>query len=145
MHSAPSVPFGVDLEVPPDLDLELDWFIDKHVHEVATTSLWIDRDPKRLWEKSALTAIGGWLQAMDAYDADILRCAYAPAGSGRRSLGRLTPVFARFASAEPGWPDAIHWQSAMRHMRTAADVFRAAIRAYASVRGHGPCLLHRVT
>ena len=145
MNSAPSGPFGIDLAVPPELDLELEWFIDKRVHEAAMAAALIDRDPNRLWEKSAIAAIGGWLRAMDAYDADILRCAYAPVEPPRRSLGRLTHVFARFAGAEPGWPDAIDWRAAMRHVRTAAEVFRAAVRAYARERGQGPCILHRVT
>ena len=145
MLAASSSSLVIRVDVPSALDLELAWFIDERLR-TETTPWRIDPDdPDQRWEQTALTAIGGWLRALDPYDADILRCAYTPSDPGWRSLGRLTGVFARFASAEPGWPDAIDWRSAMRHVCTAAEVFRAALRAYARERGPGPCMRHRVT
>jgi hypothetical protein len=148
--SPPFLPFSVPSAVPPRIERELEWFYEQSAPR--PTALLLPAppdDPDRTWERIALRVVGGWVRALDAYDADVLRCAFAPPGATplpfARRLGRLSPLVARLASGEPGWPDAIHWRVVKRHTGTAHELLRAAVRAYRRERGRGPCMVYRMT
>jgi hypothetical protein len=147
-HSQPTSAFTIRFVVPHKLDCELAWFVEKNAHGATGAPLPADpSDPDQVWERIAYDVIGRWLRAIDAYDASVLRCAYAPPKPApprlEERLGRLSPVVARLAGGEPGWPDAIDWRVMKRHTRTAAEILRAAVRAYARERGRGPCMVYR--
>jgi len=146
----PAIPFAVRLTIPHALDRELAWFVEKDTTGGPPTPApapFKPFDPTVAWNRVAYDAIGRWLRALDAYDADVLRCAFAPPDPQPcpldKRLGRLRPLVTRFAHGEPGWPDALHWRVVKRHTRTAYEVLRAALRAYAHERGHGPCMVSR--
>jgi hypothetical protein len=149
-HPEPLLPFSVPSAVPPRIELELDWFFEQSAPRPTAPALpALPDDPDRIWERIALRVVGGWVRALDAYDADVLRCAFAPQAATplpfARRLGRLSPLVARLASGEPGWPDAIHWRVVKHHSRTAHELLRAAVRAYARERGRVPCMVYRMT
>jgi hypothetical protein len=148
-HIEPIAAQSIRFVVPPKLDRELGWFLEENQKPTPARRLApkpgsppAPPDPQEIKERIAGVVIGRWLRAMDTYDADVLRCAYAPPGAqpphGKR-LGRLAPLVARFASAEMGWPDAVDWRAMKSHTRTAREVLRAALRAYARERGRAPC------
>jgi hypothetical protein len=151
-HIDPIPTESIRFVVPPKLDHELEWFLEENQKPTRVLRLApkpgsppAPPDPQEIKERIASAVIGGWLHAMDAYDADVLRCAYAPPGPQPRPhqkrLGRLAPLVARFASAETGCPDAVDWRAMKRHTRTAREVLRAALRAYARERGNAPCMV----
>jgi hypothetical protein len=151
-HIDPIPVQSVRFVVPFKLDCELEWFIEDNQEPSPARRLApkpgsppAPPDPQEIKERIASAMIGGWLRAMDAYDADVLRCAYAPPGPQplphAKRLGRLAPLVARFGSAEMGWPDAVDWRAMKRHTRTAREVLRAALRAYARERGRAPCMI----
>jgi len=113
------------------------------------------------WESIALRTIGGWLAAVDAYDATMLEAAFGPTEwplALRRRLGGLTGVVVRLASVDAGWPPGKDDQRRLmervakeldeersprgprivtRYIEPAAGVLRAAVRAYGDKRGRG--------
>jgi len=109
--------------------------------------------------------IRGWLHAIPDADAGVLQAAYeqcAWPGSLVDELGRITGVVVRLACALDPWPAdrsalrmletaRAHWldsdlsteqgAATLLHLRREAEArFAKAHRAYAVVRGDGPCL-----
>jgi hypothetical protein len=148
--------------VSPIVESELEWFFDRG--EVNRREGWAG-DPDRVCCAVAYRTIGGWLSAMDIYDARVLEMAYS---RGRRPLrllnrfGRLTTLVVRLAAVEAGWPEDPHEQrrleqrtatlldeeraehaprSATRYIQPAAGLLRTAIRTYAAERGRGPSMV----
>jgi hypothetical protein len=152
--------------VPSKIEHELEWFYQRGEEDITKGKPW---DPERRWSKIAHRIVQGWLSAMDEYDRDVLRVAYAKEPRPfelQRRLGRVTTVVVRLVALEAGWPHDPVEQKA-HDMRTAtrlaeehADhgprtvrrfigpavcVLRAAVRAYARERGRGPAMTSRIS
>ncbi len=148
--------------VSPVIESELEWFFDRG--ESNRGERWAE-DPDRVCCAVAYRTIGGWLSAMDTYDAHVLDMAYS---SGPRPLrllkrlGRLTTLVVRLVSAEAGWPEDPDEQrrleqrtaalldeeraeheprSVTRYIQPAAGLLRTAIRMYTAERGGGPSMV----
>jgi hypothetical protein len=148
--------------VSPVIERELEWFFDRG--EADRREGWAG-EPDRVWCAVAHRAIGGWLSAMDAYDARVLDVAYSRGPRPLRlfkRLGRLTTLVVRLASIEAGWPENPDEQrrleqrtatlldeeraeheprSATCYVQPAAGLLRTAVRAYVAERGPGPCMV----
>src|ERR1700677_1411977 len=91
------------LAVPRTIEEELEWIFDRGAEGQPPKKA----HPSDAWEAIALRTIGGWLAAIDAYDATMLEAAFGPVEwprALRRRLGCLTGVVVRLASVDAGWP-----------------------------------------
>jgi hypothetical protein len=162
MHVATACPYLT----PPAIEGELEWFFARRDRgDVDYLPYYPDRD----WDEIAYRTIRRWLAAMDDYDARVLDVAYSKGPRPPRlhaRLGSLTTVVVRLASTEAGWPEdpeeqrslelrmatlldderAVHGpRTVRRYIRPAAELLRAAVRAYARERGPGPSMVYAVT
>jgi hypothetical protein len=152
--------------ISPAVDEELEWFFAVQNGDVEYES-WGDEDGGYTAGAMAYRKIRIWLLEMEDRDAAVLKSAYTPGpwpAQLHETLGRLTGVVVRLASAEIGWPEDSAEQDKLearagayldrarvqsgtapltRFRSRATELLRSAIQSDARERGRGPSLAPR--
>jgi hypothetical protein len=153
--------------IPPAVDEELEWFFSVQKSEVEDETMG-DEDEGYTAAAIAYRKIRVRLLEMEDRDAGVLKSAYRPGpwpAELHESLGRLTGVVVRLASAEIGWPEDSAEQDKLearvggylerariqsgvaalaRFRPRATEFLKSAIQSYARERGRGPSLVPRM-